>query len=175
VNACANQSTRWTPDQGLYGRYHQWIYHYVRRRIADSDRARDFAQEACLRLLRMQQPAKVVQTPRAYGYQVAANLLHDHWLNERRAAVVFDSRLAEKCAEFFVGAVNDPEKIVEVEQRVAWVKSLLPALEAEILMRRKGEGASLREIASQLGLSVHTVKKYLFRAVERCRAEGSNL
>lgn len=42
-----------------------------------------------------------------------------------------------------------------------------------ILILKKRDGLSRAEIAKQLGISVHTVKKHLLKAVAWCRERGT--
>ncbi len=48
----------------------------------------------------------------------------------------------------------------------------LPAMQRAALLLFKRDGKSYREIAQELNLSPHTVKKYLFLAAAHCRRQG---
>jgi RNA polymerase sigma factor (sigma-70 family) len=49
----------------------------------------------------------------------------------------------------------------------------LPPIYQSILLMRKRDGLSHGEIAQKLGISIHTVRKYLTRAITECRKAHS--
>jgi RNA polymerase sigma-70 factor (ECF subfamily) len=58
----------------------------------------------------------------------------------------------------------------EVRDRVWAVFQRLPARQREVVALRHFEGWSTEEIASSLGVTSGSVKRHLFRAVQRLRA-----
>jgi RNA polymerase sigma factor (sigma-70 family) len=67
-------------------------------------------------------------------------------------------------------AAREPDEQIHQERLVKAVLAQLPPLYAAILVMKKRDGLSYEEIARALQISVHTVKKYLFRAVAQARA-----
>src|SRR5690606_5505228 len=74
------------------------------------------------------------------------------------------------------GTGNDnPEHELEMAntlRRIGKALSDMPPLYASVLILCKRDGLSHQEIADELDISIHTVRKYLTRAVLRCRAES---
>jgi len=149
--------------------YHADLHRFLMRRLRSVQHAQDLAQEAYLRLLRVER-ADLVRQPRAYLYRIAANLVSEFRLRERREPVAFDSELLEEATRRADASSLDEhrEQVVDAQE----VESLMrawPPLYRAIFVLRKRDGLSYQEIAEQLDISIHTVKKYLARALAMCR------
>ncbi|MFL6547262.1 MAG: RNA polymerase sigma factor [Povalibacter sp.] len=138
------------------------------RRLHSAQQAQDLAQEAYLRLLRVEH-SELIRQPRAYLYRIALNLVTEFRLRARRDPVTYDSEALAEIAEKIGDEPSDEgERAADAEQ-IELLLEQLPPLYRAIFVLRKRDGLSYPEIAQQLGISVHTVKKYLARAVARCR------
>ena len=137
------------------------------RRLRSAQQAQDLAQEAYLRLLRVER-AELIRQPRAYLYRIAVNLVTEFRLRSQRDPVMYDSETLTEIAERTAEASSEGERSGDARE-VERLLEQLPPLYRAILLRRKRDGLSYAEIAQQLGISVHTVKKYLARAVAKCR------
>lgn len=139
------------------------------RRLSSAQNAQDLAQEAYLRLLSVED-ADLVRQPHAYLFRIASNLVYEYRLRERNDVVTFNSLTVEQLSEqpqhFSREDLGDQ---LSVERQLEKVLAQLPSLHRAILVMRKRDGLSYTEIAQALGISVHTVKKYLLRAVTQCR------
>jgi RNA polymerase sigma-70 factor (ECF subfamily) len=144
------------------------LHRFLMRRLRSAQQAQDLAQEAYLRLLRVEH-AELIRQPRAYLYRIAVNLVTEFRLRVRRDPVTYDSETLEDIAEKIGEAPSDEgERVADAEQ-IELLLEQLPPLYRAIFVLRKRDGLSYPEIAQQLGISVHTVKKYLARAVAKCR------
>lgn len=149
--------------------YHAELHRFLMRRLQSSHHAQDLAQEAYLRLLRVER-AELVRQPRAYLYRIAVNLISEFRLRARREPIVFDSDAFAEAAEHAADPPADEgERVADAEQ-IELILDQLPPLYRAIFVLRKRDGLSYQEIAQQLEISVHTVKKYLARAVAKCRS-----
>ncbi len=137
------------------------------RRLRSAQQAQDLAQEAYLRLLRVER-AELIRQPRAYLYRIAVNLVTEFRLRSQRDPVMYDSETLTEVAERTAEASSEGERSGDARE-VERLLEQLPPLYRAILVLRKRDGLSYAEIAQQLGISVHTVKKYLARAVAKCR------
>jgi len=149
--------------------YHAELHRFLMRRLKGSHHAQDLAQEAYLRLLRVER-AELVRQPRAYLYRIAANLISEFRLRARREPVVFDSDAVAQAAEYVADTPPDTGDRSDDAQQIELILEQLPPLYRAIFVLRKRDGLSYQEIARQLDISVHTVKKYLARAVAKCRS-----
>ena len=169
------------------------IYQLTIRNSAEL--ADDIAQEIYLRLLRFKDCASV-QHPQAYLYQIARHVLADKLEIEghMRRMLVFESDILEKepgsiddesDGETFhtyatyqasvdgtcVGIAEHVERTAELEHML----ERLPVMHRSVLVMRKCEGKSYSEIANELQISIHTVKKYVHQAIVRCRNAAQDL
>jgi RNA polymerase sigma-70 factor (ECF subfamily) len=153
-----------------FEQYREGLHRYLMKRLRSAHHAQDLAQEAYLRLLRVEH-TELVLKPQAYLYRIASNLAYEFKLRERREPVMFDSDVVEQLAEHAEGPVSDEAgSRVDATQQLEYVLLQLPPMYRAVFVLRKRDGLSYAEIAKTLELSVHTVKKYLARAVAQCRS-----
>jgi RNA polymerase sigma-70 factor (ECF subfamily) len=146
------------------------LHRYLVRRLVNAETARDVAQETYLRLLRVEH-AELIRAPQAYVFRIAANIVYELHLRERRDVVRFDSRLVRDATECVSDPlIVDPGERIDIDRQLKSVLAQLPPQYAAILVMKKRDGKSTEEIARELSLSVHTVKKYLCRALALCRS-----
>jgi RNA polymerase sigma factor (sigma-70 family) len=152
-----------------FEQYHAGLHRFLMRRLRSTQNAQDLAQETYLRLLRMDNH-ELVRKPQAYLYRIASNLVYEFKLRERNEPVAFDSEALERAAESSPAvALIDSSEAVGLAQQLDAVLGQLPPLYRAVFVLRKRDGMSYSEIARALDISVHTVKKYLARAVAQCR------
>ena len=153
------------PD--LYRDTYSDLTAFLIRRLKDRELARDIAQEAFLRLLRVERK-DLIEQPKAYLFRIATNLIYEIRMKERRASG------AEVSVDFLEEVAEPicPEKKAEDREAIrhlARIVSDLPPLYGAILLMRKRDGLSHAEIAKKLNISTNTVHKYLTRALIACR------
>jgi RNA polymerase sigma-19 factor, ECF subfamily len=138
----------------------------------------DLVQETFREFLKVPN-VEVIREPLAYLYQVAGHLFLEFVQRMRRARVLYDSETVTLTAEQLrPGMITDePGERVHYEQQLehfARAFAELPPVYQAVLLLRLRDGLSRHDIARRLGLAEHTVKKYLYRAVSRCRMAGWN-
>jgi RNA polymerase sigma-19 factor, ECF subfamily len=148
----------------LYGLDLHWFL--VSRLQSDQD-AKDVMQEIYLRLLRLGK-GELVREPRAYVYFVARQVMAQFRLRARQSPVTFNSKLVRHHDQHPEelrpdGVVDRLMALSEAEELL----SGLPHLHRQIFLLRTFEGLSWTQIAEQLAISTHTVKKYLCEANAR--------
>ncbi|NLG78186.1 MAG: RNA polymerase sigma factor [Xanthomonadaceae bacterium] len=162
-------SRQQTVAGSAYEQYHAELHRFLIRRLQSAHHAQDLAQEAYLRLLRVER-AELVRQPRAYLYRIAVNLISEFRLRASREPIVFDSDALAAAAEHLADAPADEGERAADAQQIELILEQLPPLYRAIFVLRKRDGLSYQEIAERLEISVHTVKKYLARAVAKCRS-----
>lgn len=153
--------------------YARDLRRYLARRLIRHQDVDDLAQEVYARLLRVDDD-KQIEKPLAFVFGVAAHVLADHRLaNRRQEHVSFDSELADDA-----GAAQQTSPDQELPERLSLQRQLesaiddLPPLHRAILVACKRDGHSSEEVAAQLGLSVHTVNTYLAAARAQLRMKS---
>jgi RNA polymerase sigma-19 factor, ECF subfamily len=157
------------PVESAFEQYWRGLHKFLMRRLRSSHNAQDLAQEAYLRLLRVED-IELIRQPQAYLYRIASNLAYEFKLREQKDVVTFDSEVMDDVAEHPHELFADELDRLGATQQLEHVLGQLPPMYRAVFVLRKRDGLSYAEIAKSLDLSVHTVKKYLARAVAQCRA-----
>jgi RNA polymerase sigma factor (sigma-70 family) len=151
----------------LAAEHNEDLIRYISRRVRSVADARDIAQEAYVRLLRLERK-DLVREPLAYLYRIAANLLYEFQLRQRadQAGLMrWHSELA--CA---TDSAMDPEiEMLALRRKMEGVLAQLsPKCRAVLILHRR-DGLTYQEIATEIGISTSMVKKYLIQGLRHCR------
>jgi RNA polymerase sigma-70 factor (ECF subfamily) len=148
-----------------------FLYRRVRRHpIAD-----ELAQEVYLRMLRVPD-MEAIRNPEAYLYTVASNLAKEYARREgitQAAQDVDDPLVQGQLAEipFFGGQMDSEQRVKRLQE----VLKQLPAKCQAAVVLQYWHGRSYKEIAEQLGVSTHMVKKYLIQGLAHCRRRMASM
>lgn len=154
----------------VFGPYRQVLQRFLVQRLGSTQDARDLSQEVYLRLLRVPD-LSLVRRPQAYLLRIAANVVYEFHIGKQQEAVTFDSQMVEEAAENPPARpADDLTERLHMERQLEAVLAKLPPLYRAILLMQKRDGMSYAEIGEKLQISVHTVEKYLFRALAIVRA-----
>jgi RNA polymerase sigma-70 factor, ECF subfamily len=137
----------------LFARYHKPLFGFFGRRLNNSARAEDLAQETFLAVIRAASRYEPRALVRTYLYGIALKLL----AAERRK-ILTSSTSSQSAPEPEIGGT--PESVLWVRQAI----EKLDAPEREILMLREYEQLSYSDIAELLRIPVNTVRSRLFRS-----------
>ena len=148
----------------LFKEHNETLLRFLRVRLQSDAEAHEVAQEAYVRLLKLDEP-EAVSYMRAFLFKVASNLAVDRMRDRQRAAKHL--RLM-----FFQEVQSSEEEVELVQEKIrlinGYVNELPPKCRKAFLLSRL-EGFSTAEIAKQMALSNRMVRKYLARATEYCR------
>jgi RNA polymerase sigma factor (sigma-70 family) len=153
-----------------FERHYRELHRYLARRLPLGEDANDLIQEVFLRVLRLDR-SEMIRKPQAYLYGIASNVVHEFLLRGRHDRVTFSSETVEQASEH--PAQVSPDEIVErliSERQFERALSQLAPTHRAVLLLHKRDGLSRDEVARELGLSAHTVKKYLCQAMAQIRA-----
>ena len=158
----------------VVARYGDDLLRFLSRRVATAADARDLAQEAYVRLLRIEHK-EMIANPQAYLYRIAAHLEYEFELKRRTDAAGLRRWTAER------GEIVDPvavDRAADAETlggRLAQAfKGLSPKCRAVLVMHRR-DGMTYDEIGERLGISSSMVKKYLGLGLRHCRSRLRDL
>jgi RNA polymerase sigma-70 factor (ECF subfamily) len=156
----------------LFEQHSDALQAFFYRRVRAKPDAADLAQEVYLRILRVADP-DAIRNPEAYLFTVAANLLKENAVANRRKAELIeadDGHDAEAPANID-GSLDTSRRI----ERLRVVLGQLPLkCQAAVLLQYR-HGLSYQEIALRLDVSPHMVKKYLGQALTQCRRRMMSL
>lgn len=161
----------WQRNWSAWRAFEPTLFRFLLSKLANREDASDLMQEAYLRLIRIERP-ELIGKPEMYLFRIAANLVGEFYLKRRSGPGEIDIDYATSTGQDSDegAAASHIESGLEM-MRLQEIFAGLPPLYQEVLLLRKRDGLSHEEIARQLNISVHTVHKYLTRALAKCRAQ----
>lgn len=153
-----------------FAEYRIALNRYFRRRGSQAHDAEDLAQEVYLRLLRSDQSGtRQIESPEAYLFTVAANLLREKGAAARRMGLSLDIADID---ETLLPTSMTPEDELEItlrERKLAEAVASLPAKYQRIVVLHYLENKTYQEMAGDFGVTPHAIKKYVSQALRLCR------
>lgn len=137
--------------------------------------ADDLAQEVYIELLRVPEP-QAIRQPQAYVYRIASHVAYRFNRRRRRDGefVTYDSQTLEQLEHDGLdnSAAGSGDGQSDAARELERLMAGLPPLYRTIILLCKRDGYSYAQAARKLGISIHTVKKYLHRAMVQMRSAG---
>jgi RNA polymerase sigma-70 factor (ECF subfamily) len=153
----------------LFAEQYASLLAFFHRRVRNRSDAADLAQEVYVRMLRVSDPESI-RDPQAYLFAVAGNLAKEQYLLDRQSALGVE--INEPAVEAQLFNVPTFERDLDQRQRLVRLRTVLNQLPDKcrtVVMLQYQHGLSHQEVADQLGISTHMVKKYLAQALAHCR------
>ncbi|WP_043311638.1 RNA polymerase sigma factor [Pseudomonas sp. ML96] len=151
-----------------YSSFHGELVKFFGKRLDNTSDAADLAQDAFTQWLDRGRDSDVRQ-PRAFLFQIARNLLRDHWRRQRSRPLSVESE-SESMIE--LKAPGGPQEVVEQQQRLhllAQALDDLPPRRREAFVLHRFDGLSQAEVAQQMGISLSMVEKHVASALLHCK------
>lgn len=148
----------------LFRQHNQSLVRFLAAKLHSEQEARDVAQEAYVRVLRLDAP-EAVSYLRAFLFRTAANIAIDRLRSrnaETRAFDLFESLNDEPSVER--GAVASEE----LGLLARFIDELPPKCRQAFLLRRL-HGLSAQEVAQRMGIPARTVRHYVVEAMVYCQ------
>lgn len=153
---------------------------YLARKLDNPDDASEVAQEAFIRLHRLEQPENL-DNARAFLFQVATNLAVDQL---RRRQLHFKFLKAEKTLVVdgeppdLNAAGASPEQILGARQKLQAIEAAIDELPFKVkqaFLLHRQSGMPYSAIAQQMQVSVSSVEKYILQALQHCRSRLASM
>jgi RNA polymerase sigma factor (sigma-70 family) len=148
--------------------YYDELKNFLTRHTGSPGMAADIMQESWVRAASTASAAPIANH-RAYLYRMVRNVAVDHLRREKRKSLSLDE-LPERTQ--LADAHPGPEATTAARQELALLTAAVQELPAKcraVFLLYRGEGRSMREIATQLGISEKTVEKHIAKAMLHCR------
>ena len=146
----------------LYATHHGWLRGWLRRRLGNAVDAADLAHDTYLRILRSGRIPEAGHA-RQLLTTIANGLVID--LYRRRQIEMAWLEAEAQLPPPLVPSEESRALAIEALVQLDAVLSELPPKVRQALLMCKLDGMSYREIATQLGVSVSSVEKYVARAL----------
>jgi RNA polymerase sigma factor (sigma-70 family) len=160
MTTVAPESAPFAFDASSFRIYDKQLHRYLSRRLTQRQDAEDLAQEVYLRLLRLD-AAKRVHKPVAYIFGIASHVVADFKSDTRQGHEPLEDRDEP---DDRASSPDDLADRLNLQQQLERAFARLPLTHARVLIAHKHRGLSYEEVAVELGLSVHTVEKYVTQA-----------
>ncbi|MHB8814169.1 MAG: RNA polymerase sigma factor [Steroidobacteraceae bacterium] len=152
----------------LFREHNEALVRFLALRLRSQQEAKEVAQEAYVRLLKLDQPG-AVGFLRAFLFRTAANLAVDRIRHEQMARrIAQESKFLEE-----LSVQPTPEQSATDAQELTLAERLLDELPPKCrraFLLHKVYGLDFADIAKQMGLGERMVRTYVCRAVLFCRA-----
>lgn len=149
----------------LYTDHHRWLQGWLCKKLGDMHQAADLAQDTFVRLLGREEPLQV-REPRALLTTVAQRVLANHYRRQQ-----LERAYLEALAQAPQAVALSPEERTLLLEALDEIDRLLDGLPAPVrraFLMAQLDGMKQAEIASELGVSLTTVKRYLVQAGMCC-------
>ena len=151
-----------------------FLQKFLARFLTQHQDIEDVVQETYLRAFRAEQgkteQGKVIEHPKAFLFQIAKNVALTQLSKKSR-------QITDYIDDVELGlAVNNgasTEDELEAREHIAIICEAIAAMperRQRVYLMRKVHGATHKEIAESLGISISAVEKHLFKAMFSCRA-----
>jgi len=149
---------------------------YLSRRVRQHQDLDDLVQQVYMKLLGVCSTTDV-DVPLRFIYSVASKVIADHWATSYRESKQFPyaGDVREICANLPSDSLADhPEEQLAVEQTLKLALETVSPMQAAVVILIDRDKMSQDEVAEELGISAHTVKKYATQARARIRLNKHN-
>jgi RNA polymerase sigma factor (sigma-70 family) len=146
----------------LFQEHNRSLIRFLTARLRSAQEAEEVAQEAYVRLLRLDQPG-TVSFLRAFLYKTAANLAVDRMRKRGRHSVAAEAGYLDDFRK-----PPTPDREVESDQEIEHVLRLiedLPPKCRQAFLLHKIEELEFADVAQRMGLSERMVRIYVIRAI----------
>lgn len=149
----------------IYREHHGWLLGWLRRKVKQNEQAADLAQDTFLSILNANNVQDILE-PRPFLATIARRLV----ANYHRRQVIEEAYI-EALAALPEAQAPSPEQraqALELLQQIDQALNGLPIKARQAFLLAHLEGLSYAEIATELGVSISSVKQYLTRANQQC-------
>ena len=152
----------------LFSDYGKRLYFFAYGYLKSKEDAEGVVQEVFLRIWRNRKHINPDLSFKAYLFKIAYHYIIELFEQNTRHQA-YRHKILEEAVEF-TDETNERLNYQMLLEKVESLIKKLPTRQKEILLKRKKEGISVKEIASQLGISPKTVENHLTEAIKNLKS-----
>ncbi len=167
ITSTANPSCRQAMHV-LYSDHHRWLQGWLRAKLGNAADAFDLTQDTFVRVLAAQRDEVLpdLHEPRAYLTTVARRLLLNHFRRRSLERAYLDALAL--LPEPQMPSAEHQLQILQTLQQVDAALDTMPSTARRAFLLAQLDGLGYAEIASRLGVSERSVKRYVARGLAQC-------
>jgi len=163
----SNSTVPLDSPQVLYRDHHGWLQSWLRQKLGCAHQAADLAHDTFVRLLMSPRHTRL-REPRAYLSTIARGLLIDHYRRRELERAYLDALASLPTSA--APSAQDRQIIFEALLQVDAMLDSLPSVARQAFLLSQLDGLTYVQIASELDVSLVTVKRHMLRAFRACLA-----
>lgn len=151
--------------EDLYKDHHQWLYHWLCKKMKTRQQAEDITQDTFLRLLNKKIPI-IINEPRALLITIAQGIVSNFYRHQNieQSYLNFLASLPEQHHPDPETQALLFESIIELDRRLSGLDHLV----RQAFLLTQLDGLTQVQTAQQLNLSVPTIQRYIAKALHQC-------
>lgn len=148
----------------LYQEHQDWIFNWLYQRLSCQYQAEDLTQDTFLRVLKRNESD--IREPRAYLTTIAKGVL-SNWYQRKSLEQAYLDAL-KLLPEHEAPSEEQRYLVLETLQEIDAILDGLPPLVRHAFLLSQLDGLTYQTIATQMDLSLITVKRYMKKAYTHC-------
>lgn len=152
-----------------FQKYNESLVRYLSVRLRSLRDAEEVAQEAYVRLLKLDEPDTISHL-QAYLFKIASNIAIDRMRRQNRRPHHLP---LDGIRDGVPAPASRVDRIVDAQQQISLIRDIvaeLPPKCRKAFLLYKFESWSYREIAETMNLTESMIRKYVLRAIVYCRS-----
>ncbi|RCW68623.1 sigma-70 family RNA polymerase sigma factor [Pseudorhodoferax soli] len=147
--------------QTIYVDHHHWLRAWMRRRLGCAHQAEDLAQDTFVHVLGNAAPS-AIEEPRAFLTTIAQRVLVSFWRRRSLEQAWLDALAAQPPA--FAPSAEDYAIVRQAVESIDRQLDGLPLRVKQAFLLNRLEGLTHQVIATELGVSIASVERYVRQA-----------
>lgn len=150
--------------ESLYKEHQSWVFTWLYKRLSCRYQAEDLTQDTFLRVVKGNESE--IKEPRAYLTTIAKGILSNWYQRQSLEQAYLDA--LQQLPEYEIPSEENRYLILETLHEIDTVLNSLPTPVKQVFLLSQIEGMKYQAIATQMELSLITVKRYMKKAFTHC-------
>lgn len=158
----------------LYHNHHQWLCHWLSKKLHNQHSAEDIAQDTFVTLIEKPQQIQNIKEYRAFLLTIAKRKLFNFWRRQDLEQAYLQSLQDVGIEQQSIA----PEQLCLIQDALIYIDRLLEGLPASVqhaFLLKKLELLTHPEIAQMMNISLASVERYIKQAMIHCMLQRKTM